>query len=117
MRAACPARRWPVAASTRCRARLNSAWRAPQTRASLSSASSGWRPAESGLDLRQRAHFLGHRPEHQRRRLAFLLQAIERARQARHIAGEQRFAQAIEVVAGDIEHGFLNLLQRERPTG
>ena len=41
-------------------------------------------------------------------------QPVERAGQAGDIAGEQGFAQAVDVVAGDVEHGLANLLQRQR---
>ena len=34
-------------------------------------------------------------------------------REARDIARKQGFAQAVEIIAGDVEHGFLDLLQRE----
>jgi hypothetical protein len=43
----------------------------------------------AGFDLRQRAHFFGHRPQHQGRRFTFLTQAFQRSRQARQIAGQQ----------------------------
>jgi hypothetical protein len=77
------------------------------------------RPAgiDAAADGRQGADFLAHRPEYQRRRLAFLHQAVERARQAAHVAGEQCLAQAVDVVAGDVQYGVADLFGVSWPAG
>ncbi|MPN25865.1 hypothetical protein SDC9_173283 [bioreactor metagenome] len=64
---------------------------------------------EAGADRRQAADFLAHRPEHQWRCLALLHQAVEGAGQTADVAGEQGFTQAVDVVAGDVEHGVADL--------
>ena len=69
------------------------------------------------LDLREGAHFLGQGPEHQRRRLALLTQAVQGARQADHIAGQQRFAQPVQIVTRNVEHRVTHLLKTEFPRG
>ena len=68
---------------------------------------------QPGLDLGQRAQFFAHCPKHQRRRFALLLQAVEGPRQAHHVAEQQGFAQTVEVVARDVEHGILHGAQRQ----
>ena len=55
----------------------------------------------------------GQRPEHQRRRSIFALEAFQRARGAHRVARLEGVAQVRYIVAGDIHHRRLDLFQRE----
>ena len=57
---------------------------------------------QPGLDLCQRTDLFGYRLQHQRWRLAFMLQAIKGPRQARNVTHQKRFAQAVKVVTRDV---------------
>ena len=50
---------------------------------------------------------------HQHRGLAFGLQAFEHAQRTRHLAGQHGFAELEDVVAGDVEHRRLDLLEAQ----
>ena len=75
---------------------------------------SGW-PAsrERVLDALQGQDVASQRVVHQDGRFALGLQAVEHAQRARHLAREHRLAELEHVVARDIEHRGLDLLERE----
>ena len=52
---------------------------------------------------------------HQHRRRAFGFQAVEHALHAQHLACQNRLAELEHVVARHVEHGRLDLLQRQLP--
>ena len=62
----------------------------------------------------ERADVFGQRPVHQHGGLAFGLQAVEHLQRARDLAGEHRFAELEDVVAGDVEHRGLDLVEAQR---
>ncbi|MNV61849.1 hypothetical protein D3C71_1543740 [compost metagenome] len=68
-------------------------------------------------DTSQQADLFADSPEHQRQRFAFGAQAIDHADGAGNVAGQHGVAQAEDVVAGDVQHGALNVFGRPLALG
>ena len=59
------------------------------------------------------ADVLGQAPVHQHGRLALGAQAVQHAQHPGGLASQHRLAELEDVIAGDIEHGRLDLLERQ----
>ncbi len=68
----------------------------------------------AGTNDGQGADFLAHRPQDQRRCFTFLHQAVQ-APVKRPRSRESSFAQTLEVVAGNVDHGIADLFQAQLP--
>ena len=54
-----------------------------------------------------------HRAIALRRRFTFVYQPVQGPLEARQVAEQQGFAQTVEIVAGDVEHGIADLFRAQ----